>query len=132
LSEREQDRGMTTILVVDDEFLITDILVDTLEEEGFRVLTASNGRKALEVLDKEVPALVMTDFMMPLMNGLELARAIKANPDWARIPVILLSGAQGAIARSHPELFAAVFDKPFRIENILAAVVETIGTESRS
>jgi two-component system response regulator VicR len=132
LSEREQDRGMTTILVVDDEFLITDILVDALEEEGFRVLTASNGRKALEVLDKEVPALVMTDFMMPLMNGLELARAIKANPDWARIPVILLSGAQGAIARSHPELFAAVFDKPFRIENILAAVVETIGTESRS
>ncbi len=132
MSEREQDRGMTTILVVDDEFLITDILVDALEEEGFRVLTASNGRKALEVLDKEVPALVMTDFMMPLMNGLELARAIKANPDWARIPVILLSGAQGAIARSHPELFAAVFDKPFRIENILAAVVETIGTESRS
>jgi CheY-like chemotaxis protein len=122
---------MTTILVVDDEFLITDILVDALEEEGFRVLTASNGRKALEVLDKEVPALVMTDFMMPLMNGLELARAIKANPDWAQIPVILLSGAQGAIARSHPELFAAVYDKPFRIESVLAAVIELVGARRR-
>lgn len=123
---------MTTILVVDDEFLITDILVDALEEQGFRVLTAANGRKALEVLDQEVPALVLTDFMMPLMNGLELARAIKANPDWTQIPVILLSGAQGAIARSHPELFAAVYDKPFRIEKVIAAVVETIDAQSRS
>ncbi|MFC4173885.1 response regulator [Microvirga sp. GCM10011540] len=123
---------MTTILVVDDEFLITDILVDALEEEGFRVLTAPNGRKALEVLNKEVPALVVTDFMMPLMNGLELAQAIKANPDWAQIPIILLSGAQGAIARSHPELFAGVYDKPFRIENVLAAVIETVGAQRRS
>jgi len=123
---------MTTILVVDDEFLITDILVDALEEEGFRVLTASNGRKALEVLDKEVPALVVTDFMMPLMNGLELAQAIRANPDWAHVPIILLSGAQGAIARSHPELFAAVYDKPFRIEKVVAAVVETVGDPRRS
>ncbi len=123
---------MTTILVVDDEFLIADILVDALEEEGYQVLSASNGRKALVVLDRETPALVLTDFMMPLMNGLELAQAIKANPDWARIPVILLSGAQGAIARNHPELFAAVYDKPFRVETIVAAVAKVIGPPSQS
>jgi two-component system, OmpR family, response regulator VicR len=123
---------MTTILVVDDEFLITDILVDVLEEEGFRVLTASNGRKALEILDRETPALVVTDFMMPLMNGLELAQAIKANPGWAQIPIILLSGAQGAIARGYPDLFAAVYDKPFRIEAVVATVREVIGNPSRS
>ncbi|MEZ0171261.1 response regulator [Microvirga sp. TS319] len=93
---------------------------------------ASNGRKALEVLDKDVPALVVTDFMMPLMNGLELAQAIKSNPDWAQIPIILLSGAQGTIARGHPELFAAVFDKPFRIEKIVAAVIEALSARSRS
>jgi CheY-like chemotaxis protein len=123
---------MTTILVVDDEFLITDILVDALEEEGFRVLTASNGRKALEILDRETLALVVTDFMMPRMNGLELAQTIKANPDWVRIPIILLSGAQGAIARAHPELFAAVYDKPFRVETIVATVRETLGTPSQT
>jgi CheY-like chemotaxis protein len=123
---------MTTILVVDDEFLITDILVDALEEEGFRVLTAANGRKALEILDREVPALVLTDFMMPRMNGLELAQTIKANPAWVRIPIILLSGAQGAIARAHPELFAAVYDKPFRVETIVATVRETLGTPSQA
>ncbi len=122
---------MATILVVDDEFLITDILVDALEEEGFRVLTASNGRKALEVLDREAPAAVVTDFMMPLMNGLELAQAIKSNPDWARIPIILLSGAQGAIARAHPELFAAVYDKPFRIETVVATVLKTISSDRK-
>jgi CheY-like chemotaxis protein len=123
---------MTTILVVDDEFLITDILVDALEEEGFRVLTASNGRKALEILGRETPALVVTDFMMPLMNGLELAQAIKANPDWAQIPVILLSGAQGAIARGYPNLFSGVYDKPFRIEAVVATIREIIGNPSRS
>ncbi|WP_262032192.1 response regulator [Microvirga sp. Mcv34] len=119
---------MTTILVVDDEFLIADLLVDALEEEGFRVVTASNGRKALEVLHKEAPALVLTDFMMPLMNGLELAQAIKANPDRSKIPIILVSGAQGAIARNHPDLFVAVYDKPFRVEKVVAAVIEIVGT----
>ena len=121
---------MTTILVVDDEFIIVDILADALEEEGFRVLTAPNGRKALEILDRDAPALVLTDFMMPLMNGLELAQAIKANPDWAHVPVVLLSGAQGAIARNHPNLFAAIYDKPFRVDAIVATAREITGTSS--
>jgi two-component system response regulator VicR len=70
-------------------------------------------------------------FVMPLMNGLELAQAIKANPDWAGIPVLLLSGAQGAIARNHPELFVAVYDKPFHVEKVVATVLEAIGTPSQ-
>jgi DNA-binding response OmpR family regulator len=120
---------MTTILVVDDEFLIADVLVDALEEEGFRVLTASNGRKALDVMGRERPALVVTDFMMPTMNGLELARAIKSDPESVSVPVILLSGAQGAIARAHPDLFAGVYDKPFRIGPIVARIRELLGSE---
>jgi len=60
---------MATILVVDDEYLIADILAYALEDEGFMVVTAGNGKKALEVLERERPSLIITDFMMPVMDG---------------------------------------------------------------
>ncbi|WP_256345401.1 PleD family two-component system response regulator, partial [Pseudomonas sp. F1002] len=68
---------MTTILVVDDEYLIADILGYALEDEGYMVVKASNGQKALEVLERERPALIITDFMMPVMDGQEFAEAVR-------------------------------------------------------
>lgn len=118
---------MTTILVVDDEFLITDLLAVELEDQGYSVLQAHNGRKALEIILRERPALVVTDFMMPVMNGLEMAQAVKAQPGFIELPIILLSGAQGAIARRHPELFAAVYDKPVPLCRLVRTVRDIIG-----
>lgn len=118
---------MTTILIVDDEYLIADILGYAMEDEGYMVVKASNGRKGLEVLDRERPELVITDFMMPVMDGLEFARAIRARPASADLPIILMSGAQGSVGRASPELFAAVFDKPFDINQIIAKVKALIG-----
>lgn len=119
---------MTTILVVDDEFLIADVLAFALEDEGFAVVRASNGRKALDVLQRDRPVLVITDYMMPVMNGLELAEAIRRRADGAALPIILLSGAQAEIARQNGHLFAAVFDKPFRVAEVVGKVVSLIGT----
>ncbi|HWL83714.1 MAG TPA: response regulator [Roseomonas sp.] len=118
---------MTTILVVDDEFLITDLLAAELEDQGYRVLQAHHGRKALEILAQERPALIVTDFMMPLMNGLEMAQAIKARPEYRDLPIVLLSGAQGAIARRHPEIFAAVYDKPVELWRLSEVIRTLIG-----
>ncbi|AEF21651.1 response regulator [Pseudomonas fulva] len=118
---------MTTILIVDDEYLIADILGYAMEDEGYMVVKASNGRRGLEVLDRERPELVITDFMMPVMDGLEFARAVRARPDSAELPIILMSGAQGSVGRASPELFAAVFDKPFDINLVIAKVKELIG-----
>ena len=118
---------MTTILIVDDEYLIADILGYAMEDEGYMVVKASNGRKGLEVLDRERPELVITDFMMPVMDGLEFARAIRARPASADLPIILMSGAQGSVGRASPDLFAAVFDKPFDINQVIAQVRELIG-----
>ncbi|WP_165677568.1 response regulator [Metapseudomonas otitidis] len=118
---------MTTILVVDDEYLIADILAYALEDEGYMVVKAGNGRKGLDVLDRERPSLVITDFMMPVMDGLEFARAIRERPQYAELPVILMSGAQGNIGRQYGDLFVAVFDKPFDIHAVLAKVAELIG-----
>ena len=113
---------MTTILIVDDEYLIADILAFALEDEGYQTVTASNGKKALEVLARERPELVITDYMMPVMDGLEFARAIRAREETRTLPILLMSGAQAATGRAHPELFEAVFDKPFEIDAVIAQV----------
>lgn len=113
---------MTTILIVDDEYLIADILGFALEDEGYMTVTASNGKKGLEVLARERPELVITDFMMPVMDGLEFAKAIRDREDGKLLPILLMSGAQAAKGREHPELFEAVFDKPFDIKQVIAMV----------
>jgi two-component system, OmpR family, response regulator VicR len=116
LSDREQGRETTTVLVVDDETLIARILVDALEEEGLPMLMATNGRKALHVQAAERPTIVVTDFLMPVMNGLELAQAIKSEPDRAWLFLVLMSGRQGGIARARPKPSAALYDKPFSVD----------------
>lgn len=113
---------VTTILVVDDEYLIADILSFALEDEGFSVVTASNGRKGLDALDRVKPALIITDFMMPAMDGLEFATAVRALPSLLQVPIILISGAQAHIGMQRPDLFDAVLPKPFNIDAIIAEV----------
>ncbi|WP_375379858.1 response regulator [Pseudomonas hormoni] len=110
------------ILVVDDEYLIADILCYALEDEGFMVVKASNGQKGLEVFERERPALIITDFMMPVMDGLEFAKAIRALPSVNHLPIILISGAQAHICMKRSNLFNAVLEKPFNIDSILATV----------
>lgn len=120
---------MTTILVVDDEYLIADILSFALEDEGFMVVTAGNGRKGLEVLDRERPALIITDFMMPVMDGLEFATAVRALPSANHLPIILMSGAQAHIGMQRSDLFDAVLAKPFNIDLIIAEVKKLLGVD---
>ncbi|BAK65488.1 putative response regulator receiver protein [Sphingobium sp. SYK-6] len=113
---------MALVLVVDDEFLLATMLADILEDEGYEVETASNGQLALAAVQRRKPDVVITDFMMPTMTGLEFAEAVRADESLSDLPIILVSGAQGAIAREHPQLFQAVFDKPYANRNILEAV----------
>lgn len=117
---------MTTILVVDDEFLITDVLAFALEDEGFMVVRASNGRKGLDVLDRERPSLVITDYMMPVMNGVEFAQAIYCRHGDG-MPIILMSGAHANMARQNGHLFARIFDKPFAVSEVIETVIALVG-----
>ncbi|MBA1189287.1 response regulator [Pseudomonas entomophila] len=117
---------MPTILVVDDEYLIADILGFALEDEGFHVFTASNGRAALEMLGAQSIDLVITDYMMPVLNGQELVTAIRAEPTLSKLPVILMSGAQANQAQVGPAAFCAVFEKPFDVWRMIAKVRELL------
>lgn len=119
---------MRTILIVDDEYLIADILGFALEDAGFLVEKASNGRKALEALKEKRVELVITDYMMPVLNGEELVRAIREELQLTDLPVILMSGAQASQGRTRPQLFDAVFDKPFDMDRMIAKVHELLDT----
>ncbi|MCB0832281.1 MAG: response regulator [Bacteroidetes bacterium] len=80
------------ILIVDDEVSIIDLLQTLLEDEGYQVLTAFNGKAALEIIRSQAPDLVISDVNMPLLDGLELCRLIKNDEQTRFIPVILITG----------------------------------------
>lgn len=117
---------MSTILVVDDEYLICDILEFALEDAGYAVEKAISCRKALEILEKTRIDLVITDYMMPEMNGGELARALRAEPDFKNMPIILMSGAQASVGRESPGLFDKVLEKPFEPPALLNLIEELL------
>lgn len=79
-----------TVLVVDDEKDIVDLLKYNLQKEGFHVLTASNGNQALERADRK-PDLILLDVMMPEFDGWEVLRRLRKKPETANIPVIFLT-----------------------------------------
>jgi len=118
---------MALIVVADDEFLLTDMLSAYLEDAGYEVLTAANGQVAFRLVKERRPKLLITDFMMPLMTGLDLARTVRADREIADLPILLVTGAQGTIARRHAELFQHILDKPYNIQQLLAIVAELIG-----
>lgn len=80
-----------TLLIVEDSATQAEMLKYVLEEKGFEVLIASNGKKALEVLNDRIPDLIISDVVMPQMNGYELCKALKTNNKWQNIPIILLT-----------------------------------------
>jgi CheY-like chemotaxis protein len=120
-----------TVLVVDDERLMRIMLVDILEAEGITCVTAANGEEALRACEANRPDLIITDIIMPGMDGIETCRRLKANPAWASIPVIALT------TWSEPESVLKMLDagslmyltKPIAPERLVAAVQVALNTE---
>jgi CheY-like chemotaxis protein len=118
---------LRTVLVVDDELGILLVLEAVLDEAGYRVVTAGNGRQGLELARAERPDLVLLDWMMPVMDGPATAAAMRADPALARVPVVAMSGAPEASLRRHLDGFAGFLRKPFGDAELLAAVGRVLG-----
>ena len=110
------------ILVVDDELSNAEVLALVLQEEGFHVTVAGDGRQALQRLEQAAPALLITDYMMPGMSGVELARAVRQLPQYQGLPVLLMSGAAPSALGVSAHEIDAFLRKPFDIEALLQAV----------
>jgi CheY-like chemotaxis protein len=105
-----------SILLVDDEFSIVDALAEVLQWEGYSVRTAPNGQRALEELARAPASLILLDYMMPVMDGLQALAKIRADPVWQKIPVVLMTAATLPDAASG---WDALLRKPFEANALL-------------
>jgi CheY-like chemotaxis protein len=110
------------ILIVDDEYGLAEMLRELLAEVGYDVAVAINGRLALEVLAERRIDVVLTDLMMPVMDGPELARAMRAMDVYRLIPIVPMTSLRSAV--DDPALFAAVLDEPFTPATPLATLTQ--------
>jgi CheY-like chemotaxis protein len=119
---------MPTVLVVDDEFGIVDVLETVLTDEGYQVLTASNGKQGLVRLSEEKPEVVLLDFMMPIFSGGEMLRAMASEPAYQRIPVIMMSALSEEAVAERCKGYVAFLHKPFRVAAVLSTVARVLDT----
>ena len=82
---------MGTILVIDDEPQIRQLFRVALSRQGYTVATASNGSDGLLALENAMPDLILLDLAMPEMDGIQFLRVLRAAPEWANLPVIVLT-----------------------------------------
>lgn len=115
---------MRRILIVDDESSMRFLLRMILENAGYEILEAHHGAAALERINEWRPDLIVTDLMMPVMNGRDLVGRLRADPETASIPILLIS------ANPHAEVAAvdAIVGKPFHPEAVVEAARSLAGS----
>jgi CheY-like chemotaxis protein len=121
----KQAHRVKKVLLVDDESNMRFVLRMTLEAGGYEVLVAQHGAAALETLRRSGADLVLTDLMMPVMSGRELVERLRADPETAEIPIVVVTATHEPVL---PEA-DAVITKPFHEEELLAVVRSLTGKE---
>jgi CheY-like chemotaxis protein len=121
-------------LIVDDEFGLAEMLREMLHEHGYEVALAINGRLALEILGERGVDLVITDMMMPVMDGSELAAAMRASDALRATPIVMMTSLPTRELQANG-LFDAVIRKPFTpdllLETIQVCLARTPRTAAR-
>jgi len=122
---------MSKVLVVDDEPFILMMIEDKLSKAGYTVLTSRKSRGIVDVVRKEMPDLIILDWMMPEVSGIEVCNELKADPDLSSIPVFMLT-AKGQEDDEKAGLKCGVLKyitKPFSPKLLLEMVDNTLGTK---
>ncbi len=116
------------VLVVDDEIHIVQVIAIKLRNNGFEVLTAENGAQALDIAKTQKPDLVITDYQMPVMTGLEFIENLRQVADAAETPVIMLTARGFAIDddRKNKLNIASLLSKPFSPREVLKCVEDVL------
>ena len=116
------------ILIVDDNSTLVDYLAEDLKEQFKRVLVAYDGEQAYKIACKEFPDIIVSDVMMPVMNGYELCKAVKENISVSHIPFILLTARNDDDSRKYGYMMGAdsYLEKPFEMEELLAKIVNKL------
>ena len=120
---------LKTILVVDDELGNAEVLSLILEEEGYRVHCASNGRDGLERVREVEPNLVVLDFMMPLMDGAEMGQALRASDQAKHIKILMNSSLPEDAVRQRFTDYDAFLRKPYSVDTVLEVIARLLSEQ---
>ena len=117
------------ILIADDEPDILEIVGYNLSQEGYQILTASNGKEAVAIAKRELPHLIIMDVMMPGCGGIEACRRLKQDVRTKSIPVILLTARSSREDRAAGEAAGAAeyITKPFSPQKVVDLVQSILG-----
>ncbi len=120
------------VLVVDDEIHIVHVVGIKLRNNGYEVLSASNGSEAYDIASEEKPDIIVTDYQMPVMSGLELIEKLWENPETKDIPVIMLTARGFAIDQQQREQLniADCLSKPFSPKELLRYIEDVLYAHS--
>ncbi len=124
-SKMPTEQMRPTVLVINDDTKVLELLTVILEKEGYKTVTAVNGNDALELAFRVEPDIVISDVVMPLMDGLELCRRLKEDPRTRHVPVLLASAIRTGRRSSLNALTAGADDyleMPFRRQELLVKV----------
>ncbi len=123
-----------TVLVVDDEVHIVNVVALKFRGAGYRVLTARDPQEALEIAKKEIPDLVITDHQMPGGSGIDLCKWLKSTPSTESIPAILLTAYDFSIVQEamHDCNVCSIMAKPFSPRELLAKANAIMGIPTPS
>lgn len=126
---KDVQRARPKILVVDDEALVRSMVCDGLVAAGHTVVAASSGEEALRVVQAERPACILLDIMMPDLDGYDTCAALKADPQTASIPVLLVSATTDARVAEQAKRVgaAAVLRKPVRMNELQGVISQVVG-----
>jgi chemosensory pili system protein ChpA (sensor histidine kinase/response regulator) len=128
IDEVQEER---VVVVADDSISVRKFVGRILEKAGYRVRLASDGLEAAELVAQSGAHLIVTDLEMPRMNGYELMSHLRQNPDWRRIPVLVVTSRAGAKHRDRAlkEGAVAFMTKPVQEDQLLATIAKILGVE---
>ena len=111
-----------TILIVDDEFGVLEFLEFILSDAGFTVVSAINGQDALARIEETTPDLAIVDFMMPILDGSEVIKAIRSDQRLRDIPIILASALPEKTIRERCDGYTTFLRKPYKTEQLMEEI----------
>jgi two-component system alkaline phosphatase synthesis response regulator PhoP len=129
VTNARKGRATKTILLVDDEANLRILVSATLDEAQYRIIEATDGTAALELARQQRPDLLVLDWMMPGLNGIDVVQALRQDPVTAHIPIIMLSarGQETDKERGRSVGTSAYLVKPFSPLELLRTVEEILG-----
>ena len=116
-----------TILIVDDELIVVEISKRKLEDRGYEVLTASDGTEAFLRLKSKIPDLILLDIQMPKMNGYSFILEKVKVPEYAKIPVVVLTAYNEMEPLFVRHGIKEYLLKPLKLQDLINKVVEIVG-----